>query len=97
MLESEYIVSDEVLPVEDGTIDVRVLTPTGGSDYPVFVWYHGSGTSMTIACQYTRELTSSLRRLSCAGWLVGDVDIDDYHLRTICVELQLAIVNVGYR
>ena len=31
------------------------------------------------------------------GWVVGDVTMDDYHLRTIAVELRLVIVNVEYR
>ncbi|KAM5545527.1 hypothetical protein V8D89_000565 [Ganoderma adspersum] len=31
------------------------------------------------------------------SWQVGDPDMDDAHLRTIAVELNLAIVNVDYR
>ncbi|KAI0757822.1 alpha/beta-hydrolase [Daedaleopsis nitida] len=31
------------------------------------------------------------------GWVIGDLDMDDNHLRTLCVKLQLAIVNVDYR
>ncbi|KAI1793709.1 Alpha/Beta hydrolase protein [Ganoderma leucocontextum] len=31
------------------------------------------------------------------GWQVGDVDMDDYHLRTIAVELNIVIINVDYR
>ncbi|TFK82143.1 hypothetical protein K466DRAFT_556975 [Polyporus arcularius HHB13444] len=31
------------------------------------------------------------------GWAIGDLDMDDNHLRTIAVELKLAIVNVDYR
>ncbi|KAI0757825.1 alpha/beta-hydrolase [Daedaleopsis nitida] len=31
------------------------------------------------------------------GWIVGDLDTDDNHLRTLCVKLQLAIVSVDYR
>ncbi|KAI0738332.1 Alpha/Beta hydrolase protein [Daedaleopsis nitida] len=31
------------------------------------------------------------------GFLLGDLDMDDYHLRTLSIELQLAIVNVEYR
>ena len=31
------------------------------------------------------------------GWMFGDIDMDDSCLRTICVELQLAIANVEYR
>ena len=31
------------------------------------------------------------------GWMIGDLDMDDSWLRTVCVELQLAIANVEYR
>ncbi|KAJ7254394.1 Alpha/Beta hydrolase protein [Mycena haematopus] len=31
------------------------------------------------------------------GWISGDVELDDYQLRAICVELQISIVNVDYR
>ncbi|KAJ7624734.1 Alpha/Beta hydrolase protein [Roridomyces roridus] len=31
------------------------------------------------------------------GWTTGNVDMDDYQLRQLCVELQLSIVNVEYR
>ncbi|TFK87908.1 hypothetical protein K466DRAFT_521798 [Polyporus arcularius HHB13444] len=31
------------------------------------------------------------------GWVVGDVTMDDYHLRTVAVDLRLVIVNVEYR
>lgn len=31
------------------------------------------------------------------GWIVGSVELDDYYLRIICVEIQIAIINVEYR
>ncbi|KAJ7710411.1 alpha/beta hydrolase fold-domain-containing protein [Mycena rosella] len=31
------------------------------------------------------------------GWVCGDLDIDDFHLRIISVELRISIVNVDYR
>ncbi|KAI0793677.1 Alpha/Beta hydrolase protein [Fomes fomentarius] len=31
------------------------------------------------------------------GWVMGDLDLDDANLRSISVELKLAIVNVNYR
>ncbi|KAI0689027.1 Alpha/Beta hydrolase protein, partial [Cerioporus squamosus] len=31
------------------------------------------------------------------GWAIGDIDMDDNNLRTMAVELKLAIVNVDYR
>lgn len=32
-----------------------------------------------------------------SGYMVGHLDMDDAHLRSISLELQLAIVNVDYR
>ena len=32
-----------------------------------------------------------------AGWAIGDIDIDDNQLRTLCVDLQAVVVNVEYR
>lgn len=31
------------------------------------------------------------------GWNFGNLDTDDYYLRILCVDLQIAIVNVEYR
>ncbi len=31
------------------------------------------------------------------GWMRGSIDMDDAHLRTISVELNIAVVNVDYR
>ncbi|CAL1713863.1 unnamed protein product [Somion occarium] len=31
------------------------------------------------------------------GWCIGDVNMDDYRLRSICVDLQIAVLNVEYR
>ncbi|OJT13403.1 AB hydrolase superfamily protein B1A11.02 [Trametes pubescens] len=31
------------------------------------------------------------------GWSSGDVELDDYHLRKVAVDLKLSIVNVNYR
>ncbi|KAI0350801.1 hypothetical protein OH77DRAFT_1498899 [Trametes cingulata] len=31
------------------------------------------------------------------GWIVGDIEMDDSLLRTLCVELQMCVVNVEYR
>ncbi|EJF61943.1 hypothetical protein DICSQDRAFT_105059 [Dichomitus squalens LYAD-421 SS1] len=31
------------------------------------------------------------------GWCVGSIEIDDYHLRRISVDLQISVVNVEYR
>ncbi|PIL34600.1 hypothetical protein GSI_03379 [Ganoderma sinense ZZ0214-1] len=74
--ESEYAVSDSLVPVEGGAIAVRVVGPcvkTGREQFPVLVWIHGG------------------------GWLLGDINMDDNHLRTLCVDLKLVVVNVEYR
>ncbi|KAJ7290522.1 Alpha/Beta hydrolase protein [Mycena rebaudengoi] len=31
------------------------------------------------------------------GWSVGNVDLDDFHLRTLAVDLRISVVNVDYR
>ncbi|KAL1942628.1 hypothetical protein VTO73DRAFT_4868 [Trametes versicolor] len=31
------------------------------------------------------------------GWSSGDVELDDYHLRKVAVDLKLSVVNVNYR
>ncbi|KAL0568279.1 hypothetical protein V5O48_013708 [Marasmius crinis-equi] len=31
------------------------------------------------------------------GWIAGDVNMDDYHLRRTCVDLRISIVNCEYR
>ncbi|KAH9855502.1 Alpha/Beta hydrolase protein [Lenzites betulinus] len=31
------------------------------------------------------------------GWCIGDIDMDDYYLRILCVDLQVTIVQVEYR
>ncbi len=36
-------------------------------------------------------------RLYFTGWNMGDLDMDDYYLRTLCIDFQLAVVNVEYR
>ncbi len=36
-------------------------------------------------------------RSQITGGCVGDIEIDDYHLRRISVDLQIVTVNVEYR
>ncbi|KAM5545521.1 hypothetical protein V8D89_000559 [Ganoderma adspersum] len=74
--ESEYTVSDNLVPVKGGTIAIRVISPcveNSSVHFPALVWIHGG------------------------GWLLGDINMDDNHLRTLCVDLKLVIVNVEYR
>lgn len=36
-------------------------------------------------------------QLQLSGWQAGDITVDDNHLITICVDLQIVIANVEYR
>jgi len=31
------------------------------------------------------------------GWMLGNLDLDDFYLRNVCVDLQIVIINVDYR
>ncbi|KAI0077158.1 hypothetical protein K474DRAFT_1707593 [Panus rudis PR-1116 ss-1] len=76
--ENTYRVEDHTVPVENGSITVRVIVPTppnneGEVEYPLFVWYHGG------------------------GYVLGSVDMDDYLLRRLAVELKTVVFSVEYR
>ena len=47
---------------------------------------------MSVCTVASRDLPRSF-----LGWMRGDISLDDNNLLTICVELQLTIVNVEYR
>ena len=57
----------------------------------------GGMQEVNMMCTSRGESWQAERTLSPTGWAVGDLDMDDNHLRTIAVELKLAIVNVDYR
>ncbi|KAI0053261.1 alpha/beta-hydrolase [Auriscalpium vulgare] len=74
--DAQYRVEDHKVPVDDGEIVVRVVTPGSndlGETFPVIVWFHGG------------------------GWVLGNVDQDDYQLRLMSTELRAVTVNVDYR
>ncbi|KAI0730944.1 Alpha/Beta hydrolase protein [Earliella scabrosa] len=79
--ESQYVVVNKEIPVQNGQIAIRVLQPLGddhtthdnNTTYPALVWFHGGGMA------------------------VGGLYSDDVQLRSVCVELQLVIINVDYR
>ena len=52
---------------------------------------------VNMMCTSRGESWQAERTISPTGWAVGDLDMDDNHLRTIAVDLKLAIVNVDYR
>ncbi len=95
---SHFTVSDKHVPVEapSGEIPVRYVKPSGGTEdtFPVLVWFHGGGQVKCYPC-YGRPIDGV--SVSSTGFALGDLEMDDMHLRTIAVELKLAIVNVGYR
>ena len=88
---SQYAVHYKTVPVEGGDIVVRCVIPAGDNDstYPVLVWFHGGGQ------YFLYDHDCWLTYLE--GWVIGDIDVDDNHLKSIGAELQLAIVNVSYR
>ncbi|KAJ7899788.1 alpha/beta hydrolase fold-domain-containing protein [Mycena leptocephala] len=95
-LESSYRVMDETIIVEDGAITVRCIQPLArdgeGDSFPLLVWLHGGGWCLAgfhFACPDDGRVG--------AGWISGDLDLDDFYLRIISVELRLCIVNVDYR
>jgi acetyl esterase/lipase len=94
ILDSKYIVENHTIAVEDGEICIRTISPTPTTDesptFPVLIYFHGGGSFLTIILSWH---TSFLR----AGWVVGDLDMKDFDLRILSVELRFTIVNVDYR
>ena len=57
----------------------------------------GGMQEVNMMCTSHGDSWQAERTISPTGWAVGDLDMDDNHLRTIAVDLKLAIVNVDYR
>ncbi|KAI0920681.1 hypothetical protein AcW1_002350 [Taiwanofungus camphoratus] len=61
------------------------------------------GGKILVRCLVPRSSGEEERRLPLLVWyhgggfVMGSVDNDDFFLRRICVDLQISIVNVGYR
>jgi acetyl esterase/lipase len=94
ILDSKYTVENHTIAVEDGEICVRTISPMPTKDespnFPVLVYFHGGGVFLTI-------ILSRVRNFICPGWVVGDLDMKDFALRILSVELRFTIVNVDYR
>jgi len=49
------------------------------------------------AVQDDRTMFPLLIWLHSGGWMNGDIDMDDFWLRNVCVDLQISVLNVDYR
>jgi hypothetical protein len=52
---------------------------------------------MAEVCRRPSNLSRSAPEIGTIGWVLGDLEFDDFQLRMTCVELQITIVNVDYR
>ncbi|KAJ7233548.1 alpha/beta hydrolase fold-domain-containing protein [Mycena rebaudengoi] len=61
------------------------------------------GGEITVRCIKPTPLSGELDEFPLlywmhgGGWIGGDLDMDDFHLRILSVELRISIVNVDYR
>lgn len=84
--------------VEGGEIIVRTIVPVVEDEeetFPVLVHIHGGGER--IALLFFDEHNAYCIRLGSSGRCVGSIELDDYFLRKLSVDLNLATVNVEYR
>lgn len=82
------------MAVEGGEIAVRSYVPASSADdarFPMLFWTHGGGRYLC----YSRHCAAL--RVYITGWVIGDLEMDDYYLKILCVELQLVIVSPDYR
>lgn len=84
--------------MEGGEITVRTVVPVVEDEretFPVLVSIHGGGERREL--RYPSASKVDDIPLYLPGWSVGSVDIDDYFLRKLTVDLKLTTVNVEYR
>ncbi|KAI0632567.1 Alpha/Beta hydrolase protein [Trametes polyzona] len=60
------------------------------------------GGEITVRClvpvvEDEQETFPVLVNMHGGAWSIGSIELDDYPLRQLCVDLKLAVVNVGYR
>ena len=79
--------------MDDFDLKVRAYVPTGGEEEsrPLFYWIHGGGMSEVPSVMLHDSNFPSV------GFVFGDIELDDLFLKTICVDLQVAIVTAEYR
>lgn len=85
--------------VEGGEIIVRCVVPVvedAHDTFPVLVNMHGGGKYGERLRNLTRY-PDDLRFYLTLGWSVGSVELDDYFLRKLSVDLKLSTVNIEYR
>ncbi|KAI9060358.1 hypothetical protein FKP32DRAFT_1047396 [Trametes sanguinea] len=96
--EHAYTVGEAV--VSGDGVSVRYYIPTAAGSpatYPVLVNIHGGGKfSLLHNCTLAGAAYADLLSY-CSGWSVGNIELDDYVLRQLCVKLSLSIVNIEYR
>lgn len=84
--------------VEGGEIIVRTVVPVvedKDETFPVLVHIHGGGEDRALSCSVTYDAYGV--RLGSLGRCVGSIELDDYFLRKLSVDLKLSTVNVEYR
>lgn len=92
---STYAVQDRVVPVEGGEVTVRCTVPVNedeGMTFPLLFNIHGGCRSLHAMFARIHVLT-----IFAIAWVSNDISMEDYYLRRVCVDLQIAVVNVNYR
>lgn len=93
---SAYTVQDRHVLVDGGEIVVRCTVPVVEDDderFPLLFNVHGGCTS----CSTFDTGIIVFTYVSLAAWVSGGIDMEDYYLRRLCVDLKIATVNVDYR
>lgn len=96
---SAYRFRDETVVVDGGEIIVRSVIPVVDHEhetFPMLVHIHGGGEYKALRCFGCAWNAHSIR-LDASGPGVGNIDLDDYFLRKLSVDLKLSTVNVKYR
>lgn len=84
--------------MDGGEITVRTVVPVVENEhetFPVLVSIHGGGEHREL--RYPGASKADNVPLYSLGWSVGSINIDDYFLRKLTVDLKLITVNIEYR